>query len=44
MVEKVFKYFMGYKDGKNVTPLCVMLPKLSAYRRDFDGNKYSLCW
>ena len=27
-----FKYFAGYKDGKKVRPLCVMLPKMSAYR------------
>ena len=33
---KSFKYLIGYKDGKKVRPLCVMLPKMSAYRRDFD--------
>ena len=30
-----FKYFIGYKDGKNIRPLCILLPKKSAYRRDF---------
>ena len=25
---------------KNLRPLCVMLLKMSAYRRDFDGTKY----
>ena len=25
---------------KKVRPLCIMLPKLSAYRRDFDETKY----
>ena len=35
-----FKYFAGYKDGKKVRPLCVMLPKMSAYRRNFDEIKY----
>ena len=35
-----FKYFVDYKDGKKVRPLCVMLPKMSAYRRDFDKTKY----
>ena len=40
--KKRFKYFgyIGYKDGKKVRPLHVMLPKLSVYRRDFDETKY----
>ena len=29
-------YFIGYKDDKKVRPLCIMLPKMSAYRKDFD--------
>ena len=29
-----FKYFIGYKDGKNVRPLCLMLPNMSAFSRD----------
>ena len=37
---KDFKYLIGYKVGKKFRPLCVMLPKLSAYRRDFDETKY----
>ena len=35
-IKKGFKYFIGYKDGKKVKLLCVMLPKMSTYRRDFD--------
>ena len=35
-----FRYFIGYKDGRKVRPLCVMLPKIIAYRRDYDENKY----
>ena len=38
--KKSLKYFIGYKDGKKVRPLCVTLPKMSAYRRDFNGTKY----
>ena len=34
-----FKYFMGYRGGKKVKPLCIFLPKTSAYRRDFDKTK-----
>ena len=38
--KKGFKYFIGYKDGKKVRPLCVMLPKMTAYKRDFDETEY----
>ena len=34
-----FKYFIGSKDTKH-RPLCVFLPKMSAYRRDFNEIKY----
>ena len=33
--KNVFKYFIGYRDGKNIRPLCILLPKKSAYKRDF---------
>ena len=35
-----FKFFIGYKNGKEPRPLRVILPKLSTYRRDFDETKY----
>ena len=38
--KKGIKYFFGTKMVKKVKPLCVMLPKISAYRRDFDETKY----
>ena len=38
--KKCFIYFIGYKDGKNVRPLYVILSKMSAYRKDFDETKY----
>ena len=34
--KKDFKYFIGYEEGKKVRFLCIMLPKMSPYRRDFD--------
>ena len=34
-----FKYFIGYKDAKRIRPLCILLPKISAYRRNFDEFK-----
>ena len=38
--KKGFKYFTGYKDAKKIRPLCIFLPKMSAYRKDFDETKY----
>ena len=38
--KKGFKYFIGYKDATKTRPLCIFLPKTSAYRRDFDKTKY----
>ena len=35
-----FKTFIWHEDGKKARPLCVMLPKMSAYRRDFDETRY----
>ena len=37
--QKGFKYFIGYKDAKKIRPLCMCLPKVSAYRRHFDETK-----
>ena len=38
--KKGFKYFIGYKDAKKIRPLCIFLPKISAYRKDLDETKY----
>ena len=44
-----FKYFFGilkmdfnisYIDDKKIIPLCIFLPEMSAYRKDFDDTKY----
>ena len=37
--KKAFKYFIGYKDAKKNKPLCIFLPKMSTYRKDFDETK-----
>ena len=37
--KKGFKYFISYKDEKKNRSLCIFLPKVSAYKRDFDGTK-----
>ena len=31
---------IGYKDAKKIKHLLKFLPKMSAYRKDFDENKY----
>ena len=39
--KKGFEYLIGYEnDCEEVMPLCVILPKMSVYRRDFDETKY----
>ena len=38
--KKGFKYINGYKDAKKIKPLCIFLPKMSAYRKDFNETKY----
>ena len=37
--KKEFKYFIVYKDAKKTRPLCIFLPKKSAYRKSFDETK-----
>ena len=38
--KKGFKYFIAHKDGRKVIPLCILLPKIYAYWREFDKTKY----
>ena len=33
-----FKYFIGYKEGEIVKPLCVVLPKISGYIKYFENG------
>ena len=33
-----FKYFIGYKEGKIVKPLCIILPKMSGYIKYFENG------
>ena len=34
-----FKYFIGYKDNKEIRPLCIFFPKMSIYKRYSDRTK-----
>ena len=42
--KKSFNCFIRYKDVTKVTPLCIFLPKMSGYRKDFDETKYMSFW
>ena len=33
------KYFIGYNDGDVIRPLCVILPQMIGYVKNFDSNK-----
>ena len=33
------KYFIGYKDNKEIRPLCIFFPKTSIYKRYSDKTK-----
>ena len=40
MVKKnSFKYFIGYNDYNAIRPLCIKLPQMSRYVKNFDSNK-----
>ena len=34
-----FKYFIGYKDNKEIRPLCIFFPEMSIYKRYSDKTK-----
>ena len=38
--KKGLRYFVGYKDSKKIIPICIFLPKMTAYRKDFDQAKF----
>ena len=34
-----FKYFIGYNDDDVIRPLCIKLPQMIGYLKNFDSNK-----
>ena len=50
--KKYFKYFIGYKDAKKLRSSCILLPKMSVYRKDISFTikdeklfkKYNKIW
>ena len=37
-----FKYFIGYKEGKIVKPLCIILPQMTGYIKYFENRRKSM--
>ena len=35
---EVFKYFIGYQEGRIVKPLCIILPQMSGYIKYFENG------
>ena len=33
-----FKYFIGYKEGENFKPLCIILPEMTGYWKYFENE------
>ena len=33
-----FKYFIGYKEGEIIKPLCIILPEMSGYIKYFENG------
>ena len=39
-----FKYFIGYKEGEIVKPLCIILPQMSVYIKYFENRSKHICF
>ena len=39
MVNKILKYFIGYKDDKEIRSLCIFFPEINIYKRYSDKTK-----
>ena len=37
-----FKYFIGYKEGETVKPLCVILPHMTGYIKYFENGRKNM--
>ena len=38
-IKKLLKYFIGYNDVDVIRPLCIKLPQMIGYVKNFDSNK-----
>ena len=41
-VDEGDKYYIGYKGGEFVRPLCIILPQMSGFIKYFDGNRKNI--
>ena len=39
-----FKYFIGYREGEIVKPLCIILPQMSGYIKYFENDSKNMCF
>ena len=39
-----FKYFISYKEGEIVKPLCIILPQMTRYIKYFENGGTSWAW
>ena len=37
-----YKYYIGYKDGEFVRPLCIIILQMSGFIKYFDGNRKNI--
>ena len=37
-----FKYFIGYREGEIVKPLCIILPQMSGYTKYFENGSKNM--
>ena len=37
-----FKYFIGYKEGEIVKPLCIILPQMTRYMKSFEKGEKNM--
>ena len=40
--DDVFKYFIGYREGEIVKPLCIILPQMSGYIKYFENGSKNM--
>ena len=38
------KYFIGYKEGEIVKPLCIILPQMNVYIKYFENRSKNMCF
>ena len=38
-----FKHFIGYREGKIVKPLCIILPQMNGYIKYFENGSKKKC-